>query len=209
MKITFASLTLALAMPAMAQQALTTDWVNLRAGPGRDYPLVGRLVPNTPVQVGGCLGGYNWCDVIVGPDRGWVYASHLSYVYQNRPVPILGWGAQIGLPVVVFSIDSYWDQYYRQRPWYSQRPRWEHVHPPIYRPHPPSPPGHLPKPPPSHVRPPGPPPRPPQAGPMPRPPKGQQPAHPPEKPAAGPPARPPGQAGQRPGGDRDSRDNKR
>ncbi|WP_158080952.1 SH3 domain-containing protein, partial [Pelomonas sp. KK5] len=115
--ITLASLALALATPALAQQALTTGWVNLRAGPSRDYPLVMRLPPNTPIQVEGCLSGYNWCDVSVGPDRGWAYARQLSYVYQDRPVPIYGWGARIGLPIIVFSIGSYWDDYYRQRPW--------------------------------------------------------------------------------------------
>jgi len=201
----FASVALALSLPAVAQQAITTGWANLRAGPGGDYPLVARLQPNTPVQVEGCLSGYQWCDISIGPDRGWIYAQRLNYVYQDRPVPILGWGARIGLPIIAFSIGSYWDDYYRQRPWYGQRPRWDHrppPGPPHHRPPPrpsPPPPPHATKPPPGHVRPPAPPPRPPQGQhPPARPPQVQQPGRPP----GGPEGRPPGHAGGRPpGGD--------
>ena len=200
----FASIALALALPAMAQQAVTTDWVNLRAGPGRDYPLVARLRPDTPIQVEGCLSGYQWCDVSIGPDRGWIYAERLSYVYQDRPVPILGWGARIGLPIIGFSIGSYWDDYYRQRPWYGQRPRWDHrppPGPPHHRPPPrpsPRPPPHATMPPPGHAQPPAPPHRPPHGQPPARPPQGQHPVRPP----GAPEGRPPGHGGGRPpGGD--------
>jgi uncharacterized protein YraI len=145
------------AMPliADAQEATASKWVNMRAGPARDYPLVASYGPGTPLAVQGCTDGFGWCDVI-GPNgiRGWVYAGNIVYPYQSAEVPVLGYGAMIGLPIVTFAIGSYWGNYYRGRPWYGNMPRWEHHRPP---PRPPAfrppPPGF--RPPPGGMRPPG------------------------------------------------------
>lgn len=122
-----------LAAPILAEAApaVTGRPVNLRAGPDADYPLVGWLPEGTQVDVQGCLPDYRWCDVVVGYERGWVHGRYLNYYYQNRYAPIIGWGGAIGIPLVGFSIGSYWDDYYRQRPWYRERPRWEHRHYPV------------------------------------------------------------------------------
>src|SRR6185437_12112812 len=71
---------LGLPMAAVAQMAQTSKWVNLRAGPAPDYPLVAQLPPATPLSVQGCVSDFSWCDVIT-PDqlRGWVYAGNLLY----------------------------------------------------------------------------------------------------------------------------------
>lgn len=124
---------LALGLPAtaLAQEAYTTTAVNLRAGPDVDYPLVRWVPEGTPVEVRGCLGDFQWCDVEVFGDRGWMYAKYLVYPYQNSHVPIVSYGPVIGLPVFGFSID-YWDDHYRGRPWYNDRPRWMHRYRPEY-----------------------------------------------------------------------------
>lgn len=133
---------------AFAQvQAFTNTLVNLRAGPAPDYPVVSQLPPGTPVTMMGCVSGYTWCDVALPNLRGWVYAGSLNFPYQGNPVPVLGYGSVIGLPVVTFSIGAYWGSYYRGRPWYGNQARWAH-HPPPRPPHyghgrpPPPPPGH-------------------------------------------------------------------
>jgi uncharacterized protein YraI len=118
-----------------AEPAFTLKPVNLRAGPARDYPLVAQLPPGAGVEVAGCLGGYSWCDVIAGPLRGWVYARNLGSPYQGQNVPILGYGPTLGLPVITFSLGTYWDRYYRGRPWYGNRSQYLHRPPP--RPGPP------------------------------------------------------------------------
>ena len=51
----------------------------MRAGPSQDYELVMKLPAGTRVEVGGCVDDWTWCDVFVGPDRGWVYAGNLEY----------------------------------------------------------------------------------------------------------------------------------
>ena len=108
-----------------AQQAWTTRQVNVRAGPDREYPLVATLDAGTQVEVAGCVDDYRWCDIFHGEIRGWVYAKGLQYGYESRRVPIYDYGAVIGVPIITFSILSYWDDYYRNRPFYRDRPRWE------------------------------------------------------------------------------------
>jgi uncharacterized protein YraI len=195
----------ALALPAAAwaQVAYTTQAVNIRAGPDRQYPQVAWLPSGVSVNVIGCVEGYRWCDVAAGPNRGWVYAKFLAYPYQNQPVPIISGGAILGLPLITFSIGPYWDNYYRGRPWYGNRsywygrptpyyrpPQYYQPRPPVYVPPSSRPPGYLP---PTH-RPPGyvpPPQRPPGYAPPPggRPPGGRP-------PSGGPPPN----TGQPPGG---------
>jgi len=185
----------ALAMPAaaQAQYAQTAGWVNLRAGPARDYPLVASLPPGVAITVQGCIAGYSWCDVI-GPagERGWIYAGKIVYPYQAGYVPVIQYGAVIGIPIVTFVIGSYWGDYYRHRPWYGNMNRWHDHRAPAWQPPPSRPPDWRPppRPRPPSIQPPRP--EPPSV----RPPPSQQP------PAARP--RPPGPRPARPGDDQPS-----
>lgn len=146
-----------LALPAVAlaqSQAYTNSSVNVRAGPARDYPVVTQLPGGVPVTVMGCISGYQWCDVAAPNLRGWVYAGRLSYPYRGSNVPVMSYGTVIGLPIVTFSIGTYWGNYYRGRPWYNQRSRWaNHPPPPPPRPGAGRPPGGRPPggPPPGNV----------------------------------------------------------
>jgi uncharacterized protein YraI len=172
------ALFLLLPIPALAQTAFTLQAVNLRAGPDRVFPLVTWLQPGTPVNVIGCTSGWRWCDIIAGPNRGWVYSRYLSSFVRG------------GAPIVTFSVGSYWGAHYRGRPWYSSRSAWNNWGSPSFRP--PPPPPRRPPPRPPQARPPnfGPPPggnRPPSG----RPPSGGRP------PSSGPPSggRPPRDSG--------------
>lgn len=121
---------------ALAQEAYTSRTANVRAGPDRTYPVVAQLPPGVALQVMGCIDDYSWCDVVFGDNRGWIYAGSLSYPYQDRRVPILGYGPAIGIPIITFSIGNYWDSYYRGRPWYRNRTYWINRSPPRFRPEP-------------------------------------------------------------------------
>ncbi|MFM0391329.1 SH3 domain-containing protein [Paraburkholderia phytofirmans] len=194
-----------LALPAVAcaqSQAYTNTTVNVRAGPAPDYPVVTQLPGGVPLSVMGCISNYQWCDVAAPNLRGWVYAGSLSYPYQGANVPVMNYGTVIGLPIVTFSIGSYWGNYYRGRPWYGQQSRWAH-HPPPPPPRPGAgrPPGY------GGGRPPGGPPPGHGGG---RPPGGPPPGHGGGRPPGGPPpgnvggrppgGQPPGNAGGRPPG---------
>lgn len=121
-------------------QAYTSQPVDLFSGPSGDYPVVTELGPNVPVTVMGCVSDYSWCDVALPDLRGWVYADYLAYPYQGGYVPIEGYGAEIGLPIVTFALGAYWDSFYRGRPWYGDRDRWAQRPAPRFGEHRPGPP---------------------------------------------------------------------
>jgi uncharacterized protein YraI len=134
-----ASLLLAIPIAASAQEGYTTRSVNVRAGPDTSYPAVAVLGGGAPVQVMGCLDDWSWCDVVFGYNRGWVYAPYLNYVYQGVRVPFYTYAPSFGIPIISFSVGSYWDRYYRGRPWYGRRDYWERREPQHVRPPGPSP----------------------------------------------------------------------
>jgi len=111
---------------ALAQDAVTIRPVNVRAGPNRGYPVVAQLPPGSPVQVQGCLSDWTWCEVTFDDTAGWTYAPGLSYLYEGSQVPLYSYAPSLGIPVVTFSLVTFWDRYYRGRPWYRDRDDWAH-----------------------------------------------------------------------------------
>jgi uncharacterized protein YraI len=140
MTLGLACLLVAIPFATSAQEAFTSRSVNVRAGPDTSYPAVATLGGGAPVEVMGCLDDWSWCDVVFGYNRGWVYAPYLTYVYQGARVPFYTYAPSFGIPIVAFSLGSYWDRYYRGQSWYGRRDYWERREP-------------------RHIRPPGPPPR--------------------------------------------------
>lgn len=97
--------------------------MTLRAGPDTGYPRIRTLATGTPVAARGCIDDYLGCDVVAHGDRGWVAGDYVAFEYDDRPVHVADYGARIGVPIVSFVFGTYWDQYYRTRPWCPQRDR--------------------------------------------------------------------------------------
>jgi uncharacterized protein YraI len=170
----FTVISMALAGTAAAANAYTQGIVHLRAGPSTEYPIVASIPPTSLLQVNGCLDDYTWCDVDWEGNRGWVYGDYLFYDYQDRRVPVLQFGASLGIGIVSFSLGDYWGRYYVGRPWYARRNYWMHRPPPSRRP-PPRP--FPPRPPVVQPRPPRPTPHPPPPRPNPSRPRPQPPGN--------------------------------
>lgn len=125
------------ASPALAQwSAVTNQPTVLRAGPGADYPPIAEVGVSTPAEVYGCVSGWLWCDVNVQGFRGWLYGGDLYTTYSGAPGPVLELGPTVSLPIITFSLESYWGRWYHDRPFWGERQRWYHVGPPA------PPPGH-------------------------------------------------------------------
>ncbi|MDU0308199.1 SH3 domain-containing protein [Rhizobium sp. 10PS4] len=113
--------------PAIAQAAegYSTANVNMRAGPSTRYPAVAVIPAGSSVEIRGCLSDVNWCDVEFYGGRGWVSGQYVQALYQQRRIYV---GPQyyrpLGIPVIRFSVDNYWDRYYRNRDFYRDRDRW-------------------------------------------------------------------------------------
>lgn len=113
------------AMPALAQRGTAGYAVRattMRAGPDYDYPAVRRVARNVRVDVYGCLRDRSWCDAGYRSDRGWIPGRDLVVDYRGRRSAVSSYP---GISVLSFIFGSYWDSHYRDRSFYTERPRWE------------------------------------------------------------------------------------
>jgi uncharacterized protein YraI len=118
-----AGLLVMLLAPAMAQAAPGTvlNHTGLRAGPGKKYPLIAKLETGSPIDVLGCVTGWDWCEVVAGGVHGWAVGHRLGIGFAGQNVQVGIYGPRLGLPVVVFQEQPYWRQYYYNRDFYLQR----------------------------------------------------------------------------------------
>jgi len=87
----------ALAVPATAQ----TD-LNVRSGPGTQYPVVGSIQGGETVDAGACTGG--WCRVSFSGGSGWASRSYLAMGGAVAP------GPAVAVSPYVYD-DDYYDGY--------------------------------------------------------------------------------------------------
>ncbi|GAA0786054.1 hypothetical protein E1180_02980 [Roseibium denhamense] len=94
---------LIMSVPALAQSrpaiAYTTANLNMRAGPGTNYPVLTTIPRGGGVTIFGCTADYRWCDAAFTTTKGWVSGKYLSYggdgIYYGRPIPNAG--ASVGV----------------------------------------------------------------------------------------------------------------
>jgi len=114
-----------LATPAVAQEPNgypITD-VNLRAGPGTQYPILVTVQSDAPITILGCLEDYTWCDTIFEQHRGWMRSIYLAGYYDGQYYLLSDYAPDLGYQTVTFDIAAYWDAYYRDEPFYNDQYR--------------------------------------------------------------------------------------
>jgi uncharacterized protein YraI len=70
-----------LAAPSAAFAETTanaTADLNIRAGPGPQFPIVGVINAGEATMVTGCLQGSKWCTVSHSGAQGWAYSDYLT-----------------------------------------------------------------------------------------------------------------------------------
>ena len=107
---------------AVAQQvgAHVTTNLNQRAGPGTRYPALVVVPQGAAVALFGCVRDLTWCDGAYRGNRGWFSARYLRIPYRNTSLTVASYVRYAHLSTVSFNIDSYWDRYYRERPFFAQ-----------------------------------------------------------------------------------------
>jgi uncharacterized protein YraI len=101
---------------AVAAPGLATTDVNVRQGPGMNFPVVTTIRGGSNVDVQSCNAG--WCAVRFGPFAGWVKATYLDFgvprgprYYGPSPSPFLYWPP----PPRYWGPRPYWEYGYRWR----------------------------------------------------------------------------------------------
>lgn len=84
--------------PALAVPGFSTAHLNLRTGPGTQYPVVGVMEYNVRSDITGCLADWSWCSVTVAGLTGWASAEYLVIDQGGQVAEITG--PDSGIPVV-------------------------------------------------------------------------------------------------------------
>ncbi len=79
-----------------------TGHLNVRSGPGFQFPVVNQIGQGVNAQVTGCVSDYSWCSVAL-PDgtTGWASAPYLVTQATTPPKNLQVAGAALNIPVVV------------------------------------------------------------------------------------------------------------
>lgn len=102
-----------IAVPGIAAAATAeavTD-LNMRTGPGPQYPIIGTIDANASVGINGCTETRSWCQVSWAGQDGWAYAAYLAPTAEVvAPAPaqprVVYSDPQVQAPVVTYERGS-------------------------------------------------------------------------------------------------------
>lgn len=98
-----ASALLAVIPSAYAEMSATTlTDLNVRAGPGPQYPAVGVATRGSAAVLDGCMEGSNWCRIDVNGLRGWAYARYLATDMGGTTAVIQERRTELSVPTVTY-----------------------------------------------------------------------------------------------------------
>ena len=102
-----ASALVVLSSAALAQSSVsaTTD-LNVRAGPGPQYPIVGMIAAGEKTTLNGCLENSKWCVVATSAGEGWVYSDYLTGDFGGTQVVLTQRPADSGVKLVPAPADK-------------------------------------------------------------------------------------------------------
>jgi uncharacterized protein YraI len=98
----FAAAALASSLAAAQTPVTATVDLNVRSGPGPQYPIVGFIGANDSATITGCLEGSSWCTVAFAGGQGWAYSNYLVADLGGAPVVVAERRVDVGVPVVTY-----------------------------------------------------------------------------------------------------------
>ncbi|RDV01165.1 DUF1236 domain-containing protein [Undibacter mobilis] len=79
----------AVALPASAATLATaTTSLNIRTGPGPEYPVIGAIPDKGQATVTGCIAGSLWCQVSYNGKQGWAYSQYMMGMAGGQSVVV-------------------------------------------------------------------------------------------------------------------------
>jgi uncharacterized protein YraI len=87
---------------AMALDAVAVTDLNMRAGPGSQYPIVTTIQSNGSVEILGCLEQAKWCQVNWQGNQGWAYSEYLAVTETGEQIFVPQARSVLDIPVVAF-----------------------------------------------------------------------------------------------------------
>ena len=99
-----ASVVSSAALAAMQTTALTD--LNIRSGPGPEYPVIGLIKAQEPVTMIGCIEGSLWCQITHRGRDGWAYSQYLATQSAGNRVIISERRPDVVVPTVTYSTTS-------------------------------------------------------------------------------------------------------
>ena len=96
--------TTAMAGAALAQSASATATadLNIRSGPGPQYPSIGFIATGDTAAVDGCMEGSKWCRVTYDGVTGWSYSDYLTADLSGEVVVLTDRYPDVGLATVTY-----------------------------------------------------------------------------------------------------------
>jgi len=92
------------ALAAMLATAVTD--LNIRSGPGPEYPVIGFIQAQDPVTMIGCIEGGLWCQITHKGKGGWAYSQYLATQSAGNRVIISERRPGVVVPTVTYSSTS-------------------------------------------------------------------------------------------------------
>ena len=92
------------ALAAMQTTALTD--LNIRSGPGPEYPVIGFIQAQDPVTMIGCIEGSRWCQITHKGKEGWAYSQYLATQSAGNRVIISERRPDVVVPTVTYTSTS-------------------------------------------------------------------------------------------------------
>jgi uncharacterized protein YraI len=74
--------------------------LNVRAGPGPQYPVIGVLAAGQQATLNGCLENSKWCTIAEAQGQGWVYSDYVAADFGGSQVMLTERPADSGVAIV-------------------------------------------------------------------------------------------------------------